>query len=76
MVNCINFERNYVKNTNEETNIILTIRKSLLTINNYTWTKCHNDYFDDPMGAYDSAQFDDLVCIHILDTLNRIVDPK
>lgn len=60
----------------EKINLILTARKSLLTLNDSTWTKCQNDNFDVPMGAYDSAQVADLVCIYILDTLSRIVNPK
>lgn len=51
--------------------MILTTRKSLLTLNNSTWTKCHNDEFDVSMGVYDSAQVADLVCFYILDVLYK-----
>lgn len=46
--------------TDGETNTILTARKSPLTLNDSTSTKCHNDNFDLPMGAYYSAQVADL----------------
>ena len=36
--------------------------------------KGHVDNFNEPMGAYDSAQVADLIGIDILDTLDRIVN--
>ena len=45
-----------------------------LSDNRRTWVKSHVDNFDVPMGAYDSAQVADLIWIHILDILGRIVN--
>lgn len=53
LVDCINFAKNHMDITDDEINIILTARKSLLASNDSTWIKCQNDNFDVPMGAYD-----------------------
>ena len=39
--------------TDEEIEIILACRKSILAENRRIWVKSHEDNFDVPMGAYD-----------------------
>ena len=58
--------------TDEEGEIILACRKSILSDNHRTLV----DNFDVPMGTYDSAQVADLIGIHILDTFGHIVNLK
>ena len=69
-----NHAREYTDITEEEIEIILASRKSVLSDNRRSGVKSLVDNFDVPMGAYDSAQVADLVGIYILDTLGRIVD--
>ena len=64
----------YTDITEEEIEIILASRKSILSDSRRSWLKSHVDNFDVPMWAYDSAQVADLVGIYILDTLGRIVN--
>ena len=60
--------------TEEEIEIILASRITVLSDSRRSWVKSHVDNFDITMGAYDSAQVADLVGIYILDTLGRIVN--
>ena len=73
-VRSLKHAREYTDITEEEIEIILASRKSVLSDSHRTWVKSHVDNFDVPMGAYDSAQVADLVGIYILDTLGRIVN--
>ena len=70
----LNHARECTDITEEEIEIILSSRKSVLSDSRRSWVKSHVDNFDVPMGAYDSAQVVDLVGIYILDTLGRIVN--
>ena len=72
----LNHAREYTDIMDEEVEIILACRKSILVDNHRTWVKSHMDNFDIPMAAYNSTQVADLVGIYILDTLGRIVDLK
>ena len=45
--------------SDEEIEIILACRKSILSDNHRTWMKSHVDNIDVAMGAYDSAQVAD-----------------
>ena len=74
LVRSLNHAREYTDITEEEIEIILASKKSVLSDSRRCWVKCHVDSFDVPMGAYDSAQVADLVGIYILDTLGRIVN--
>ena len=62
--------------TDEQYQIILVCRKTILKNNDSAWVKTGLDNFDVPMGGYDSAQIANLVGLYILDTLSRIVDPN
>ena len=74
LVRILNHARVYTDITEEEIEIILASRKSVLSDSHRSWVKSHVDNFDIPMGAYVSAQVADLVGIYILDTLGRIVN--
>ena len=76
LVRSLNQAREYTEITEEEIEIILASRKTVLSDNRRSWVKSHVDNFDVPMGAYDSAQVADLVGIYILDTLGRIVNSQ
>ena len=70
----LNHAREYTDITNEEIEIILANRKSILTDSRRIWIKIYVDNFDVPMGAYNSALIADLIGIYILETLGRIVN--
>ena len=74
LVRSHNHAREYTDITEEEVEIILARRKSVLSDSRRSWLKSHVENFDVPMGAYDSAQVANLVGIYILDTLGRIVN--
>ena len=76
VIKSINHAKNFIEITDEQIEIILNCRRSIITNKNVTWIKNYIDNFDVSMGAYDSAQVADLVGIYILDTLSRIVDIK
>ena len=76
LLKSLNHAREYTDITDEEIEIILAWRKSILSDNRKTWMKSHVDNFNVPMGTYDSAQVADLIRIYILDTLGRIVNLK
>ena len=69
-----NHAREYTAITDEEIEIILACRKSILADNHRTRVKSHEDNFDIHVGAYNSAQVADLIGIYILDTLGCIVN--
>ena len=54
-VRSLNHAREYTDITEEEVEIILSRRKSVLSNNCRSWVKSQVDNFDVPMGAYDSA---------------------
>ena len=69
-----NHAKEYTDITDEEIEIILAYRKSILTDNRRTFVKSHEDNFDVPMDIYDSAQVADSIGIYVLDTLGHIVN--
>ena len=74
LVRSLNHAWEYMDIPEEEIEIILASRKSVLSESRRSWVKSHVDNFDVSMGAYDSAQVADLVGIYIIDTLGRIVN--
>ena len=52
----INLARNYTDIIQEELDIILACRKSVLVYNNTIWEKKTTDNFDVTIGSFDSAQ--------------------
>ena len=73
LLKSLNYKREYMDITDEEIEIILACRKSILTDSRRTCVKSHVDNFDIPMGAYSLAQVADLIGIYILDMLGCIV---
>lgn len=51
-------------------------RLSIFIYNDSSSVNKNNENFDVPMGVYDSGKISDLVCLFILDTLSRFIDPK
>ena len=58
---------------NEQYEIILACRKTVIKNNDSTWVKNGLENFDVPMGGYDSSQIADLVGLYILNMLTRII---
>ena len=66
LIDCINYAQKYVDITNEQYEIILACRKTVIKNNESTWVKSGLDNFDVPMGVgYDSSQIADLVGLYI-----------
>ena len=65
VIDNINYAKNYVEITDEQYQIILASRKTVLKNNDSTRIKTGLDNFDVPMGGYDSAQIADLVGLYI-----------
>ena len=67
----INFAKLYTDISDNDINIIMHARKSLLFDNGTAWIKrdSNKDYFDVTMGSYDGAEICELVGLYILNTL-------
>ena len=65
LIDRINYAKNYVEITDEQYQIILACRKTVLKNNDSTWITAGLDNFDLPMGEYDSVQIADLVGLYI-----------
>ena len=74
LIDSIYYVKNYVEITDEQYQIILAWRKTVLANNDSTKIKTGLDNFDIPMGGYDSAQIADPVGLYILNTLSRTID--
>ena len=74
MIDCINYAKNYREITDEQYEIILACRKTVLKNDDSAWIKTGLNKFNVSMGGYDSAQIADLVGFYILNTLSRIMD--
>ena len=71
----INFAKQIVGISNEEMNIIMQARQTLLFHDTNPWAKKSGDEdFDVPMGYYDGAEVCELVGTYILLKLNTILD--
>ena len=78
LMEAIDFAKQHTKVTDEDKEIILHCRKSILRNNGKNWVK-KSDYispFDVAMGSFDSAQVSDLIGLYILNTLSRFIDKK
>ena len=65
LIDIINFAKKYTNITEDEVDIILACRRSVLINNNNMWVKNHMDNFDVTMGSFDSVQSADLVTVYI-----------
>ena len=68
----LDFAGKYIKVSSEDKAIIKYARKSLLFNKQQIWVKKESGLFDVTMGAYDGAEFCELVEIFILYQLSRI----
>ena len=75
LINSINYVKNNIEITDEQYQIILACRKTVLNNDASIWIKIGLDNIDVPMGGYDSTQIADLMGLYVLNTLSRIVDP-
>ena len=74
LLQSINLAGNYTDITQEELDIILTCRKSVLFYNNTAWEKTTTNNFDVTMGSFDSTPIADIVGKYILDKLIRFLN--
>ena len=65
LIESINYARKYVEITEEQYEIMLSCRKTVLKNNGSMWVKRGSNNFDVPMGGYDSAQIADFVGLYI-----------
>ena len=71
----INYTQTICKISEDELNIILQSRKTLLFYKNEPWVKkLGNEDFDVPMGCFDGAEICELVGSFILSTLSSVID--
>ena len=70
--NAISYAKHYVTITDQEVDIIMHSRKSLLFDQGTAWIKKNDDgLFDVTMGSYDGAEICQLVGLLILDQLSN-----
>ena len=71
----LNFAKTQTTIKRDEMRVIKHSRKSLLFFKNEAWTKKNsNNCFDVTMGSYDGAEICELVGLHILDELSKILN--
>ena len=68
----LDWAKQFIDISDEERNIILQARKSLLVFDGSHWTKKANPGFDVPMGGFDSAEICDLVGLFLLSELEKL----
>ena len=68
----LDWAKQFIDISDEERNIILQARKSLLVFDGSHWTKKTNPGFDVPMGGFDSAEICDLVGLFLLSELEKL----
>ena len=76
LLKALNYARKFVTITEEDVNIIMHARKSLLYNDNQPWVKRNGDEeFDVTMGCHDGAETSELIGLFILSQLHEII-PK
>ena len=77
LLDALNFAQQHVEITDDEMEVILHSRKSLLFANGKTWRKREKDsLFDVTMGSYDGAEVCELVGAFLLNELAECNDSK
>jgi len=72
----IEFARQHTNVTDDELNIIMQARRTLLFCNGEPWTKKNaEEEFDVPMGSYDGAEICELVGAFMLSQISGVIDP-
>ena len=75
--NAILFAKTITDISDEELNIIMESRKTLLFNNEIPWVKKEgNENFDVPMGCYDGAEVCEIVGSYLLNLLCEILDKE
>ena len=72
LLNAINWAKQFIDITNQEIEIILQSRKSMLFKDGTPWTKKGNNQFDVAMGAFDGAECCELIGLFILKDLAKL----
>ena len=72
LTEAIEFAENFVTISDEEKEIILQAKQSLLYDKNTPWVKKNNPTFDVGMGSFDSAECCDLVGLFLLSKLSNL----
>ena len=73
----IAYAKRHVDISDEDLEIIMQARKTLLFNKEEPWTKRNNsDDFDVPMGSYDGAEVCELIGAFMLNELSNIIDKK
>ena len=68
----LKYARSFAEISDEEADIILHCKKSLLFHNNEVWTKTNNNtHFDVTMGSLDGAETCELVGLYLLNSLRK-----
>ena len=68
----LEYARSFAEISDEEADIILHCKKSLLFHNNEVWTKTNNNtHFDVTMGSLDGAETYELVGLYLLNSLRK-----
>ena len=73
--NSLNFAKQYSTIDENEINIIMQARKSLLFHDSQPWSKKEGDEFDVPMGCFDGAEVCQMVGTFLLEQISKIL-PK
>ena len=71
LLEALNWANNFVEITNEEKEIIVETKKSLLYFNGEAWTKKGEENFDVAQGGFDSAEVCDIVGLFLLSELRK-----
>ena len=69
----IDFARQFVGINDDEVNIILHCRKSILFGSDVAWIKKNSSLFDVAMGSFDGAEICELVGLFLLNNLTQLV---
>ena len=67
----INWAKEFIDISDEEIEIILETKKSLLIMNGNFWTKKGDENFDVAQGSFDGAEGTDLVGLFMLSELEK-----
>ena len=71
MINAIEFGRTCTHISDEDKDLFLHARKSILFYDNSTWIKSNGSLFDVTMGSFDGAEVCELVGLFLLDQCKK-----
>lgn len=73
LLEALHFTKGFVNIAPDQMEIILHCRKSILFHNGATWFKKKIDCFDVPQGSFVGAEISELIGLHILYEINKVV---